>query len=98
MAKNINKVVRVNGFVEGDVATNLKLMLPLIKHQPRKLWFDQLDEWKQKYPFTFTPSLPGGKLKPQEVIQELNNQTKNIKDQVIITTGVGQHQMWACQF
>ena len=98
MPKNINKVVQVNGFVEGDVATNVELMLPHITHHPRKLWFDQLDEWKQKYPFTFTPSVPGAALKPQEIIQELNNQTKDIKDQVIITTGVGQQQMWACQF
>ncbi|KAJ3350894.1 Acetolactate synthase, mitochondrial, partial [Kappamyces sp. JEL0680] len=98
MPKNINKVVKVNGFVEGDVATNVELMLPFIKPQPRKHWFDQLDEWKAKYPFSFVPSVEGAPLKPQEVIQELNEQCKDIKDKVIITTGVGQHQMWACQF
>jgi acetolactate synthase-1/2/3 large subunit len=31
------------------------------------------------------------------VIEELDNQTKNIKDEIIVATGVGQHQMWAAQ-
>lgn len=98
MPKNINKVVQVTGSVEGDVATNCEHMLPFIKPMPRKAWFEQLDEWKQKYPFTFTPSVPGSPMKPQEVIQELNTQVKDIKEKVIITSGVGQHQMWACQY
>jgi acetolactate synthase I/II/III large subunit len=98
MPKNINKVVQVTDSVEGDVATNCQHMLPFIKPAPRKAWFEQLDEWKLKYPFTFTPSLPGAPIKPQEVIQELNTQVKDIKDKVIITSGVGQHQMWACQY
>lgn len=36
-------------------------------------------------------------MKPQEVIEELDRQTANNKENVIITTGVGQHQMWAAQ-
>jgi acetolactate synthase-1/2/3 large subunit len=98
MPKNINKVVNAHVSVEGDVAANVELMLPYIKPQPRKLWFEQLNEWKQKYPFSYVPSQDGNPMKPQEVIEELNNQTKDIKHNVIITTGVGQHQMWACQF
>lgn len=46
----------------------------------------------------YTPSAPGQKLKPQECVEELNRQTESIKDKVIITTGVGQHQMWAAQY
>jgi acetolactate synthase-1/2/3 large subunit len=76
----------------------LKLLLPFIKPQPRTHWFDQIEEWKQKYPFDFVPSGPNETLKPQEIIQELNRATKDIKHKVIISTGVGQHQMWACQF
>lgn len=70
----------------------------MIESQSRPSWFDQLNEWKQKYPFRYAPSLPGGILKPQEVIEELNRQTESMKDNVIITTGVGQHQMWAAQY
>ena len=98
MPKNINKVVEVNVAVEGDVASNLKYLLPLIEHKPRTAWFEQLNEWKQKYPFRYNPSLPGAPLKPQAVIEELNRQLEGMKEDVIITTGVGQHQMWAAQY
>ncbi|KAJ3251403.1 Acetolactate synthase, mitochondrial [Boothiomyces macroporosus] len=98
MPKNINKIVNATLAIEGDVTTNLEQMLPYIKPQPRTTWFEQLDEWKEKYPFTFVPSEPGNPMKPQEVIKELNDQVKDIKHKVIITSGVGQHQMWACQF
>ncbi|KAG2019829.1 acetolactate synthase [Coprinopsis cinerea AmutBmut pab1-1] len=37
-------------------------------------------------------------MKPQEVVEELEKQTKDRKDDVIVSTGVGQHQMWAAQF
>lgn len=39
----------------------------------------------------------GARIKPQEVIEELDKQTTSIKDDVIVSTGVGQHQMWAAQ-
>ncbi|KAJ3329358.1 Acetolactate synthase, mitochondrial [Blyttiomyces sp. JEL0837] len=98
MPKNINKVVEVNDAIEGDVTTNLKYLLPLIEHQPRRAWFEQLDIWKSKYPFHYNPSLPGEAIKPQAVIAELNRQVAHMKENVIITTGVGCHQMWAAQY
>ncbi|KAI9099944.1 acetolactate synthase [Phlyctochytrium arcticum] len=98
LPKNINKVVESTLAIEGDVATNIKHMLEFVKHKPRNDWFAQLATWKRKYPFTFEPSLPGEKLKPQAVIQELNRQVAHQKENVIITTGVGQHQMWAAQY
>jgi len=39
----------------------------------------------------------GMKMKPQEVVEELDRQCAEKKDQVVISTGVGQHQMWAAQ-
>lgn len=98
MPKNIDKVVKSTGSIEGDVAQNIKHMLPYIKPQARKMWFDQLDEWKEKYPFMYTPSVPGAALKPQAVIEEFDRQTAHMKEKVIVTTGVGQHQMWAAQY
>eukprot|EP00128_Syssomonas_multiformis_P006006 Colp12_sorted_trinity150504_noHs@27100 len=41
---------------------------------------------------------PGGAIKPQAVIEELYRQTAHMSDKVTITTGVGQHQMWAAQY
>ena len=96
--KNVNKTVHVDDSVEGDVGTNLKYFLEMVQHRDRIEWIDQLNEWKAKYPFYYTPSKPGERIKPQRVIEELNRQTEHMKDRVIVTTGVGQHQMWAAQY
>jgi acetolactate synthase-1/2/3 large subunit len=96
--KNINKVVQATKAVEGDVGENVIAMLPHIKFSERKEWFDTIANWKQKYPFYYDlPATDADPLKPQQVIDELDRQTSDIKEKVIVTTGVGQHQMWAAQ-
>ena len=99
--KNINKVIQATYAIEGDVTHNLSALLPLLPETPpaRKDWFTQLKTWKDAYPFTYEASKPeeGELMKPQEVIEELDRWCKDKKDDVIITTGVGQHQMWAAQ-
>ena len=55
-------------------------------------WHDQVNKWKQEHPFRYEPSKH---IQPQEVIAKLYELTKG---DAIITTGVGQHQMWAAQF
>jgi acetolactate synthase-1/2/3 large subunit len=97
--KNINKVVDATVPVLGDVTANLAAMLPMVKYAPRERWFEDIRGWKAAYPFTYTKSVParGEKMKPQEVIEELDRQTAHCKEDVIISTGVGQHQMWAAQ-
>ena len=42
--------------------------------------------------------MPETRMKLQEVIEELDNLAQDKKDDVVIATGVGQHQMWAAQF
>ena len=95
--KNINKVVQATYAVEGDVAHNMRALLPLLPSSApaRKDWYEQLEGWKKAFPFTFTPSDPskGELMKPQEVVEALDAWCKDKKDQVIITTGVGQHQV-----
>jgi len=98
MPKNINKVIKATEAVVGDVTENLELMLPMIKKNKRTEWVNTVVNWKKKYPFTYKKSEPGKPMKPQEVIEELNRQLKDKKDDVIISTGVGQHQMWAAQY
>ncbi|MCJ1253242.1 Acetolactate synthase, mitochondrial [Lignoscripta atroalba] len=98
MPKNINKVVQATEAVEGDVATNIKLLLPHIKTKgERPEWFSQIKDWKARFPFNYEKETPGGMIKPQTVIEKLSKMTENMKDRTIITTGVGQHQMWAAQ-
>ncbi|KAI0928884.1 Acetolactate synthase, mitochondrial [Taiwanofungus camphoratus] len=97
--KNVNKVVEASIPVLGDVVANMASLVPLIRASPRTQWFDDIKGWKAKYPFTYEKSTdkPGSMMKPQEVIEELDRQTAHRKEDVIITTGVGQHQMWAAQ-
>lgn len=55
-------------------------------------WIDQINEWKRDYPFSYEES---EHIVPQEAVKTLYELTKG---DAIITTGVGQHQMWAAQF
>ncbi|MFW5929648.1 MAG: biosynthetic-type acetolactate synthase large subunit [Halobacteriota archaeon] len=56
-------------------------------------WLDEIDDWKQRYPKEYDDE--GDDLKPQHVIETLDELTP---DDAIVTTGVGQHQMWAAQW
>ncbi|KAK5773873.1 hypothetical protein RI543_004931 [Arxiozyma heterogenica] len=96
--KNINKVVEAQVAVEGDAGSNLEALLPRIfpvKH--RSEWFKQIEEWKNKYPYDYMKETPGSKIKPQTVIAKLSKIANSTGKEVIVTTGVGQHQMWTAQ-
>lgn len=98
MPKNINKVVQANEAVEGDVVTNLKLLLPEVNTvSERPEWFGQINAWKEKFPWAYDRGTPEGLIKPQTVVEMVSNLTADIKEKTIICTGVGQHQMWAAQ-
>lgn len=100
MPKNINKVVQATVAVEGDVSSNLEKLLPAIAQTPdRAQWLAELQEWKERFPFTYDASKPelGELMKPQEVVEALDEAVTNYKENVVITAGVGQHQMWAAQ-
>ena len=55
-------------------------------------WMEKLNSWKSEYPFKYKES---EHILPQEAIEILYEESKG---EAIITTGVGQHQMWAAQF
>ncbi|KAH8912627.1 acetolactate synthase [Coniochaeta sp. PMI_546] len=101
LPKNINKVVQATEAVEGDVASNLQRLLPHVEIRTmadRKHWFDQINAWKKKWPLgDFERAERSGLIKPQTLIEELSTLTANRKEQTVITTGVGQHQMWTAQ-
>jgi acetolactate synthase-1/2/3 large subunit len=99
MPKNINKVVQATEAVEGDVTANLAILLPLVnKVGSRPEWFAQINDWKARFPLSaYEKETRDGLIKPQQLIEKLSNLTANRKDKTIITTGVGQHQMWAAQ-
>ncbi|OJJ61079.1 hypothetical protein ASPSYDRAFT_147153 [Aspergillus sydowii CBS 593.65] len=99
MPKNINKVVQANEAVEGDCAENIRHLLPLVQAVPeRPEWFAQINDWKSRFPLSlYEKQTPEGAIKPQALIEKLSDLTAHMKDRTIITTGVGQHQMWAAQ-
>jgi acetolactate synthase-1/2/3 large subunit len=59
-------------------------------------WLQQISEWREQFPLLYS-SEPGPMLKPQKVLQLLQELTAG-RDDVVWTTGVGQHQMWAMQY
>jgi acetolactate synthase I/II/III large subunit len=98
MPKNINKVVQATEAVEGDVASNIALLLPHIKSKSsRPEWFTQLNDWKTRFPFNYEKEGANNLIKPQTLISKLSDMTAHMKGETVITTGVGQHQMWAAQ-
>lgn len=97
--KNINKVVEATEAIEGDVTQNLELFNDLVEPvESRPEWFSQIREWKNKYPYAYELEVPGGPIKPQTVIREINDQARVTGRDIIIATGVGQHQMWTAQY
>ena len=90
---NIGKNLHVDIPVVGDAKEVLEEMLEALEYKPRKEWFEQIAAWKASHPFTYDKN--ADVIKPQFVIEEVYRQTAG---EAIITTGVGQHQMWAAQF
>lgn len=96
--KNINKVVEATEAVEGDVTNNLSKFIPLVdavKERPE--WMGEVQTWKEKYPYAYQLETPGSLIKPQTLIREISKQSSTYGKDVYVTTGVGQHQMWAAQ-
>lgn len=94
----INKNKDVHLPILSDVKYALKRLNAIIRKENRTRktfpeWHKKITGWKQKYPLQYTEE--PGTIMPQHVIRELYRLTKG---EAIITTGVGQHQMWAGQF
>jgi acetolactate synthase-1/2/3 large subunit len=90
---SISKNVRVDIPVVGDAQAILSELVKQVEYGERKAWFTKIAEWKKKFAFGYDQN--SSTIKPQYVIEELCRQTKS---EAIVTTGVGQNQMWAAQF
>jgi acetolactate synthase I/II/III large subunit len=90
---SISKNVQVDIPVVGDAGFILSELLTQVEYRERKEWFEQISAWKKKFAFRFDRKT--STIKPQYVIEEICRQTEN---KAVITTGVGQNQMWTAQF
>jgi len=88
----IGKNVRVDVPIVGDVKNVLNALNKLIISAEHIDWLQQLDDWRKEHPSTEIRDSDG--LLPQYVVRKIYEVTKG---EAIITTGVGQNQMWAAQ-
>ncbi len=97
---SIRKNVRVDTPIVGDVKKVLTVLNKILKEdvkeqwaEVRKAWLKQVDEWRQERPMTYTYS--DEVIKPQFVAEKICELRKG---NAIISTEVGQNQMWTAQF
>jgi acetolactate synthase-1/2/3 large subunit len=97
---SIGKNVRVDLPIVGDVKHCLTRLLEILTSMHKdwrtdhREWLAQVQAWKTEYPLTFQQD-PDGELLPQFICEQIYEVTHG---DAIITTEVGQHQMWAAQF
>ena len=87
----IDKNIITDASITGDVDAVLKLINAKLEQQDHTEWKNTINEYKEKYPLTYHKDTLTGPF----VIEEIYRQTEGA---AVITTEVGQHQMWAAQF
>ncbi|KAJ5669025.1 hypothetical protein N7462_010095 [Penicillium macrosclerotiorum] len=98
----ISRIFHVTEAVEGNIQESWTDLLPFVgavAHRPE--WLGQIERWKKQYPLfsigTHYRASANGKVDPQLLIRTLSEMTRRLSDRIIITIGVGQHQMWVAQ-
>ncbi len=89
---NIGKVVETKYPIVGDVKNVLKELNPLVSEVETKKWLEDMDGWKAEHPLKYEHN---ENIKPQYIVEKIYEATKG---DAIISTSVGQHQMWAAQY
>ncbi len=90
-SREFNKNIAVDECICGDAKEILKRLNSILGEYKHTEWLSELEEKKELYPLTYRSDILSG----GGVVTEIYKQTKG---DAIITTEVGQHQMWAAQF
>lgn len=90
-AAEINKNIKTTAHVIGDAKEILERINEKLTKTEHKEWMEQIAENQSKFPLTYNPDTLNG----QYIVEKIYEMTKG---DAIITTEVGQHQMWAAQF
>ena len=86
------KIVQPDVSIQGDARIVVEELCKHVKRLDTKQWFKQINQWKKQYPLKYPKR---GGLRAQHVLDELYRLTEG---KAVVTTDVGQHQMWAAQF
>ncbi len=89
---SISKNVRVDVPIVGDARGILKELLKNVKNAKHSKWLERINTWRKEGPLEYSKD---DKLRPQYVVEKIAEITGG---HAIITTEVGQNQMWAVQF
>ena len=87
----IDKNIMTHASIHGDIDDVLKLLNERLEQQEHSEWKAQIAEYKEKFPLTYHKDVLTGPFVVEEIYKQTNGDA-------IITTEVGQHQMWAAQF
>lgn len=90
---SISKSIEVDIPVVGDAKNILRELARHACFVERRDWFDKINHWKEKNPLKYNNN--GDAIKPQYVIEQI---CEAANGNAIITTEVGQNQMWAAQY
>ena len=90
---SISKNIGVDIPIVGDVKEVLKELTAICEKMDTAEWFQKIAAWRKESPLRFKDD--GQTIKPQYVIQQIWEATKG---NALVTTDVGQHQMWTAQY
>ncbi|MBD3267092.1 biosynthetic-type acetolactate synthase large subunit [bacterium] len=92
---SISKNVKVDVDVVGDVKNILKKLNKKAKPCSSDEWLAMIDEWKNNHPLAYKDNEQSDLILPQKLIEMVSEMAD---EDVIVSTEVGQHQMWSAQY
>ena len=91
-AAEFGKIIKADVAIHGDARLVIEDLIPQVEMGDTARWLADCERWRKRYPLKYPKQ---GGLRAQHVLDRLNEITGG---EAIVTTDVGQHQMWAAQF
>ena len=91
-AAEFGKIIKADVAIHGDARMVIEDLIPQVEMGDTAKWLAECERWRKRYPLKYPKQ---GGLRAQHVLDRLNAISRG---EAIVTTDVGQHQMWAAQF